>query len=77
VRALAGLPCIQLRDLRPSSATLLLDNHVDAETVAESLGHTTLRMLPTYTPRSLAHQIAAQKVLEDPKTEILDGKKIS
>lgn len=55
VRVLAGMPWVQLRDLRRSAATFLLDNGTDAQTVAEGLGHTTLRMLPSYTPRSEKH----------------------
>lgn len=70
-REVANLKHVQLRDFRPSSATLLLDNGIDPETVRESLGHTTLRMLPTYTPRTIVHQRRAQRVLEKEDSEIL------
>lgn len=71
IRTVANLNHVQLRDLRPSSATLLLDNNIDVETVADSLGHTTLRMLPRYARRTIIHQRKAQEVLADAKTEIL------
>jgi len=71
VRKAAGARLVQIRDFRPSSATLLLDNGIDPETVSESLGHTTPRMLPTYAPRSIVHQRKAQAVLEKEETEIL------
>lgn len=71
VRVAAGAPHVQLRDFRPSAATLLLDNGIDPETVRESLGHTTLRMLPVYAPRTVVHQRRAQAVLEREETEIL------
>lgn len=67
----AKCPHIQMRDFRPSAATLLMDNNVDPQTVQDSLGHTSLRMLPAYTPRSIVHQRKAQNILEDPDTEIL------
>lgn len=62
---------VQLRDFRPSSATLLLDNGIDPETVKDLLGHTTLRMLPSYAPRTLLHQRRAHETLEKDETEIL------
>lgn len=71
IRKVAGLPFVQRRDMRPSSATLLLDNGIDPRTVQESLGQTTLRMLPNYTPRKIIHQREAQRIQEDGKTEIL------
>lgn len=71
VRIAASLKHVQLRDFRPSSATLLLDNGIDPETVRDSLGHTTLRLLPSYAPRKLVHLAKAQAVLEDKETEIL------
>lgn len=71
VRLAAGMPFVQRRDMRPSSATLLLDNGIDSLTTQESLGHTTERMLPSYAPRKLIHQRKAQEVLEREDTEIL------
>jgi integrase len=63
IRRLAGLEYATLQDLRRSAATYLLDNGVDAQTVAEGLGHTTQRMLPTYTPRTLRHHREASELL--------------
>lgn len=71
VRKAAGLAHVQLRDFRPSSTSLLLDNNVDPETIRQIRGWTTLRMLPVYARRSMAHQRQAQEKVEDPKTEIL------
>lgn len=71
VRARAGLKRVQLRDFRPSSATLLADNLVDLQTVQESLGHTSPRNLPVYTRRTVGHQRRAQEILENKDTEIL------
>lgn len=56
VRALAAtvdssLAKAQMRDLRGSAASFLLDNGVDPETVRKGLGHATLRMLPVYDKR--------------------------
>lgn len=59
-----NLTHIQIRDLRRTAATHMLDNGTDAQTVAEFLGHTSLRLLPTYTPRTLAHQDRAIERLE-------------
>lgn len=64
VREKAGAMHIQLRDIRRTAATYLLDNGVDPRTVAEGLGHTSLDMLPTYTPRTMLHQKMAVEVLE-------------
>lgn len=63
IRKAAGLPYVTLQDLRRAAATHLLDNGVDPQTVAEGLGHTTLRMLPTYTPRTLKHHREASEKL--------------
>jgi|GEM_PF-2374302 len=71
VAAVANLPHVKLKHLRPSSATLLLDNNVPSQTVVESLGHSDDRMLPVYTPRKIVHLIEAQEVLERDGTEIL------
>jgi integrase len=65
VRDLAGMPHVQLRDLRRSAATFLIDSGVDLETVREGLGHTSLRCLPTYTPRTQKHLAdATEKLVE-------------
>jgi integrase len=71
VRVLANAKQVQLRDFRPSAATLLLDNNIDPRTVSDSLGQTTLRMLPAYTPRKIVHLRKAQEVLEKKETEII------
>ena len=63
VRRAAGLQYVTLQDLRRAAATHLLDNGVDPQTVAEGLGHTTLRMLPSYTPRTLKHHREASEKL--------------
>ncbi len=56
VREKAHALHVQLRDIRRTAATYLLDNGTDPHTVREGLGHTTLDMLPTYTPRTMVHQ---------------------
>lgn len=63
IRKAAGLPYVTLQDLRRAAATHLLDSGVDPQTVAEGLGHTTLRMLPSYTPRTLKHHREASELL--------------
>lgn len=63
VRKMAGLQYVTLQDLRRAAATHLLDHGVDPQTVAEGLGHTTLRMLPSYTPRTLRHHREASEKL--------------
>lgn len=63
VRKAAGLPYVTLQDLRRAAATHLLDSGVDPQTVAEGLGHTTLRNLPAYTPRTLKHHREASEKL--------------
>lgn len=65
VREMAGMPWVQMRDLRRSAATYLLDNGIDPRTVADGLGHTTLRMLPTYTPRTDRHLVEASEKLAE------------
>lgn len=70
-RSFANLSHVQLRDFRPSAATLELDNGVDPQTVSEGLGHTSLRMLPVYARRSLIHQRKAAELLEDEESEII------
>lgn len=65
IRRLAGMPLVQLRDLRGSAASFLLDNGIDPETVRKGLGHTTLRMLPIYDKRPEERVIkAAEKLVE-------------
>lgn len=65
LRKEAGCEHLQLgRDFRRTAATALLDNGVDPYTVAEGLGHTSLEMLPTYTPRTLTHQQKSLEILE-------------
>lgn len=63
VRKAARLGFACLSDLRRSAASYLLDHAVDPYTVAEGLGHTSLRMLPWYTPRFLKHQQEASDLL--------------
>ena len=63
VRNAAGLPYVTLQDLRRAAATHLLDSGIDPQTVAEGLGHTTLRHLPVYTPRTLRHHREASEKL--------------
>lgn len=65
VRDLAGLRYVTLNDIcRRSPASYLLDNGIDPRTVSEMLGHTTLRMLPVYTPRTLKHRREAAELLK-------------
>lgn len=64
LREKAGVLHIQMRDFRRTAATFLLDNGVDPQTVAEGLGHTSLKMLPTYTPRTIVHQQKSMELLE-------------
>ena len=63
VRDLAGCGHVQMRDLRRTAASLLIDKGFDLLTVSESLGHTTTRMLGSYAARALPHQIAAKREL--------------
>jgi integrase len=61
----AGLPLtVRLHDLRATHATLAIEAGIDAKTVSERLGHTTVRMtLDRYThPSRLAHAKAADMV---------------
>jgi integrase len=44
----AGIPPLTIRDLRRTFATRGLENGSDASTVADALGHTSLRMIPRY-----------------------------
>lgn len=71
IREAAGLVHVQLRDMKPSAATLELDNGVDSQTVAEGMGHRDQRMLPVYARRNLTHQRKAQELLEDSESEII------
>lgn len=64
VRQKAGAMHIQLRDLRRTAATFLLDSGEDPLTVAQGLGHADLSMLPTYTPRTILHQRKSLELLE-------------
>lgn len=64
LRELAGCPWLQRRDLRRTKGTFMLDHGTDARTVADSLGLTTLRLLPNYTPRTLKHQTEGLEKLE-------------
>lgn len=64
VRQKAGAMHIQLRDLRRTAATFLLDSGEDPLTVAQGLGHADLSMLPTYTPRTIQHQRKSLELLE-------------
>jgi len=43
-----GIPPITIRDLRRTFATRGLENGADAFTVADALGHSSLRMIPRY-----------------------------
>lgn len=71
IRAAAGMAHVQLRDMKPSAATLELDNGIDSQTVAEGMGHKDQRHLPVYARRNLTHQRRAQELLEDAETEII------
>lgn len=64
---------VQLRDMKPSAATLELDNGIDSQTVAQGMGHKDERHLPVYARRNLTHQRRAQELLEDAHTEIIQG----
>lgn len=63
VRVWANLPTLQLRDIRSGAASHLLDEGIDPETVRKTLGHTTLRMLPTYDKRPDSKQAEATSIL--------------
>jgi integrase len=65
-RGLADLNWVQLgRDIRRAGAIQLLDKGIDPYTVAELLGHSSLDMLPRYTPRTDKHlKEAAEKLVE-------------
>jgi integrase len=65
VRKQAGLEYIQRRDLRRTKGSFLLDNGIDPLTVANSLGLTTLRLLPTYTARNLSQQQVGVEKIEE------------
>lgn len=71
VKKYAGMPHVQLKHMRGSSTTLLLDNNIDIETVRERGGWSTDRMIPIYGRRTIVHQKEAQSVLEKPDTEII------
>ena len=51
----AGLFLVQMRDLRRTGATNLLDSGEDFVTVSKGLGHTTTRMTERYVPRRKSH----------------------
>lgn len=72
LRKLVGLPFVLLKDLRPSAATLLIDNAVHPLTAQNMLGHTTDRMLPTYVKQTIRHLREAAMKLEDNTSEILE-----
>lgn len=59
----AGLFLVQLRDLRRTGATNLLDNGEDFVTVSKGLGHTTTRMTDRYVPRRKSHLESSVKRL--------------
>jgi len=63
----AGLPSsTRLYDLRHTMATLLIEEGVDARTVADRLGHSSVTMtLGTYTHPTTAMQEKAAERLED------------
>lgn len=64
IREKANLQHIQFgRDLRRTAPTFLVDNGVDLRTVAEGLGHSSLEMLPTYTPRNFQHQKTSTEMI--------------
>jgi len=63
VRLLAKMPFIQMRDIRGSAASHLLDQGIDPETVRKTLGHTTLRMLPLYDKRPESRMMEATQIL--------------
>lgn len=44
----AGVPKVTIRDLRRTFATRGIENGADVWTVADALGHTSLRMIPRY-----------------------------
>lgn len=65
VKIMSGMPEAQLRDLRGSAASYLLDHGVDPQTVSKTLGHTSLRMLPTYDKRPEENMAKATEILVD------------
>lgn len=60
----AGIPPITIRDLRRTNATRKIENGTDAATVARSLGHSGLRMIPRYVRSLEAMQQAADGLVE-------------
>jgi len=71
IRTACNMRHVKLCDFRPSKATILMDNGVDVETIRETMGWSTLRMLPVYARRTIAHIRRAQEIQEDEATEIL------
>lgn len=59
------IPRVTIRDLRRTFATRALENGSDGVTVAEALGHTSLRMIPRYV-RSLENKRKLAESLENP-----------
>lgn len=64
-RKMSGILLVQLRDLRRSGSTYLMDNGTDEITVSEGLGHTTTRTTRVYVPRQKKHlAVATDKLVE-------------
>lgn len=62
----AKLPPLTIRDLRRTNATRKIENGADAVTVAESLGHSSLRMIPRYVRSLEMQRKAADSLVETP-----------
>lgn len=65
VRKASGLILVQMRDLRRSGATFLLDDGDDEVTVSQGLGHTSTDTTRAYVPRTRRHLAASVEKLTD------------
>ena len=62
----AKIPVITIRDLRRTNATRKIENGADAVTVARSLGHSSLKMIPRYVRSLDAMRKAADSLVNYP-----------
>lgn len=61
----SGMLLVQMRDLRRSAASFLVDSGEAFKTVSEGLGHTTTRTTEIYTPRNIQHlRQSTEKLVE-------------
>lgn len=64
-RTASGLILVQMRDLRRSGATYLLDNGEDEVTVSKGLGHVSTKTTRAYVPRTRRHLAASVEKLTE------------